>query len=440
MNKLTSAVSLSFSINKDNLSPAPTQTKAKFAEGLISGRMTVRKNQAKQSMGLTKERIDTFKKDHPIKFKCIMAVKNTISFIASSAKTITFGHFVDTANTIKSCKKEISLAKTGSEELGKLKDKKIAARNELKKSVGDAIKELKNSSYSKERSPLDIDEDDNDSLESVGQNASNKLTDLISRLDEGSLTDNGAVFLASKALKFVNNMARKAGTQAKIGLNQDKINETAQNLKEAVTKLNDSCQGKGPQLESILRNPRLTTEDKENQIKNLFEDDNLQANISETEKTVQGCIDDIKGLLESVMTDEAQAGIGNDALKTGCWDAINMVTWAGLIYAGGAGSEAMRGGSGAEASFQNFGDAFMDHMSNPSNFTDQVMGADQFAQSMVEPSGIQASTTGMADWIAEAVLFKMEATVQGDDGGQSTTDLNTKIHLVQQTSLERYSQ
>ena len=49
--------------NENNLSPAPTKTKSKFASGLtFMQRMSVRKNQAKQSMGLTKERIDMFKK------------------------------------------------------------------------------------------------------------------------------------------------------------------------------------------------------------------------------------------------------------------------------------------------------------------------------------------------------------------------------------------
>ena len=95
----------------------------------------------------------------------------------------------------------------------------------------------------------------------------------------------GTVFLASKALKFVNNMARTAGTQAKMGLNQSKINETAKNLKEAVTNLNDSCQGKGNKLESILRNPRLTTEDKQTKIDDLFKEDNLDELVASAENS-----------------------------------------------------------------------------------------------------------------------------------------------------------
>ena len=534
---LAKDVSIHESANKDNLSPAPTKTKSKFASGLtFMQRMSVRKNQAKQSMGLTKERIDTFKKDHPVLFKSAMAVKNTISFIASSAKTITVGHFFDTASTIKSCNKEISLAKKSSADLTAIKDEKIAKRNELKKSIGGAIKQLKSkaSSSDNETTPLansdgsnkEVSQGDNsltNLIDTLGNNflnnekiqdgdvkdilkelksfkdndttgdfinlynelksQVNEFSDLESeintidqlskmddwqktsfiadkRLEQTSAIGNsmwsfgftasflfppasglaalgGTVFLASKALKFVNNMARTAGTKAKMGLNQSKINETAKNLKEAVTNLNDSCQGKGNKLESILRNPRLTTEDKQAKINDLFKEDSLNKLVASAGKTVQGCIDDIKDLLETVMTDEAQAGIRDDALKTGCWDAINMVTWAGLIYAGGGGAEAMRGSSGAESAFQNFGDAFMDHMSNPTNFTDQVMGADQFAQSMVEPSGIQGSTTGMADWITEAVLFKMEATVQGGDGGKIELDIDQKTQgLVASESMK----
>ena len=531
MSKLKTAINISFSaVNNEKLASAPTQTKAKFATGLtFMQKMSVRKNQAKQSIGLTKERIDTFKKDHPVLFKSAMAVKNTISFIASSAKTITVGHFFDTASTVKSCNKEISLAKKSSNELTTIKDEKIAKRNELKKSIGEAIQQLKSKTNSSDDetttllasdgSHTEVSEDDNsltNLIDTLGDNflnnekiqdgdvkdilkelknfkdndttgeftnlynelksQVNEFSDLeseINTIDQLSKMDDlqktsfiadklleqtsaignsmwsfgftasflfppasglaalgGAVFLASKALKFVNNIARTAGTQAKMGLNQSKINETAKNLKEAVTKLNDSCLGKGNKLESILRNPRLTTEDKQAKINDLFEEDNLDKLVASAEKAVQGCIDDVKGLLETVMTDEAQAGIGNDALKTGCWDAINMVTWAGLIYAGGAGAEAMSGGSGAEASSQSFGDAFMDHMSNPTNFTDQVIGADQFAQTMVEPSGIQASTTGMADWITEAVLFKMEATVQGGDGGKLELDEDHKARQL----------
>ena len=359
--------------NENNLSPAPAKTKSKFASGLtFMQRMSVRKNQVKQSMGLTKERIDTFKKDHPVLFKSAMAVKNTISFIASSAKTITVGHFFDTASTIKSCNKEISLAKKSSADLTAIKDEKIAKRNELKKSIGEAIQQLKSKTSSpddetttllaSDGSHTEVSENDNslaNLIDTLGDNflnnekiedgdvkdilkelksfkdndttgdfinlynelksQVNEFSDLESeintidqlskmddfqktsfiadkRLEQTSAIGNsmwsfgftasflfppasglaalgGTVFLASKALKFVNNMARTAGTQAKMGLNQSKINETAKNLKEAVTNLNDSCQGKGNKLESILRNPRLTTEDKQNQIENLFGDD-----------------------------------------------------------------------------------------------------------------------------------------------------------------------
>jgi hypothetical protein len=232
----------------------------------------------------------------------------------------------------------------------------------------------------------------------------------------------GAVFLASKAVKLVSNSVQYAYTKTN-NSGAMKLDDKLKNIAGSLSNLSTQNQDVSGDVIKILNNDDYAQFQKEEKINDILN------NINGDE--TKDALNDIKKGLEDIYNTTQQDGVQDKALKTAVWDGINMVTWAMLIYAGGAGAESF----GQSGSIGEGGQAFIDHMSDPTNWSSQVTDAGVFAEGTAE--GAQAygesintgsaseffqsvathfSTDGMFDWITEAVLFLDESKVQSEGG------------------------